>query len=117
MPEVKQEVLDSLDYFIAQYKKNYKSDDSFKNYVKSIKLEKGVYVVNGVFSSFNNAINTLIATKDDFGMKSTTIRYNSKQNYYYVMLYIGEEKVEAFSNLKALRSKNYFKEAWLFYVK
>jgi len=117
LPEVKEEVLTSLDTYIERYKANPKDDAAFKDYIKSIKLESGVYVVNGVFSSFSNSINTLIATKDDFGMKSTTIRYNKKRKHYYVMLYIGKDKKKAFSNLKALRAKNYFKEAWLYFVK
>lgn len=79
-----------------------------------LELEKGHYVISGVFSSERNAQRYRDALKNR-GF-SSSYGYNSEKKYYYVYLKTSDNKEEIIEETVKYQQNQEFKDAWLLSV-
>ncbi|MDQ3535072.1 MAG: PorP/SprF family type IX secretion system membrane protein, partial [Bacteroidota bacterium] len=79
-----------------------------------LELEKGHYVITGVFSHERNAQRYRDAIKDRG--YNANYGYNSENNYFYVFIHISDVKGETKKEMLKYREKHEFKDAWLLSV-
>ncbi|MDQ3394035.1 MAG: PorP/SprF family type IX secretion system membrane protein [Bacteroidota bacterium] len=79
-----------------------------------LELEKGSYVIAGVYSNEKNAQKFRDAVKER-GYKAS-YGYNSENNLFYVFIHSSEDKEATKEELMKYREKHEFKDSWLLTV-